>query len=51
MLSVYEITKKKKNKTKAITRIIWEETKIETNMAQRQKAGTGSRMNSGWLEA
>ena len=48
MLIVYEITKKKP-KPKAITRIIWEETKIETNRAQRQKAGTGSGMNSAGL--
>ena len=50
MLSVYEITKNK-SKPKAITRIKWEETKIETNRAQRQKAGMDSRMNNGWLEA
>ena len=43
MLSVWEITKK--TKPKAITGIISEETKKNANRAQRQKAGTGSRMN------
>ena len=45
MLSVYEITKKKKTKTKAITGINLEET---TKNIKASKAGTGSRMNSGW---
>ena len=41
---------KKKTKPKAITGIISEETKKNANRAQRQKVGTGSRMNSA-LEA
>ena len=40
----------KKTKPKAITGIISEETKKNANRAQRQKAGTGSKMNSA-LEA
>ena len=36
----------KKTKPKAITRIIWEETKIETNRAQRQKA---EKQDEQWL--
>ena len=42
---------KRNQNQKLLQGIIWEETKIETNRAQRQKVGTGSRMNSGWLEA
>ena len=37
---------KKKKKPKAITCIISEETKKKANWAQRQKVGTGSKMNS-----
>ena len=36
----------KKPNLKLLQGIIWEETKINANRAQRQKAGTGSMMNS-----
>ena len=47
MLRAREITKKKKKQNqKLLQGIKWEETKIETNRAQRQKAG---HVNSGWM--
>ena len=46
MLRVKRNYKRNQNQ-KLLQGIILEETKIETNRAQHQKAGTGSKMNSG----